>query len=46
MTLQVSDIHKAARVEAINMTMKFGEFTALDNVGIKVRAGSFHYKYC
>ena len=42
MTLQVSDIHKAARVEAINMTMKFGEFTALDNVGIKVRAGSFH----
>lgn len=35
-------LQSAASVEAINMTMKFGEFTALDNVGIKVNAGSFH----
>ncbi|MBO6919893.1 MAG: ABC transporter ATP-binding protein [Rhizobiaceae bacterium] len=39
---QTNHTQSAASVEAINMTMKFGEFTALDNVGIKVKPGSFH----
>ena len=29
-------------VEAVAMTMRFGDFTALDNVELKVRPGSFH----
>ena len=29
-------------VEAIAMTKRFGEFTALDNVAMKVEAGTFH----
>jgi ABC-type uncharacterized transport system ATPase subunit len=29
-------------VDALAMTMRFGEFTALDNVELKVRPGSFH----
>src|SRR3984957_10653311 len=29
-------------VDAIAMTMRFGEFTALDNVELRVRPGSFH----
>ena len=29
-------------VEAVAMTMRFGEFVALDNVQLKVRPGSFH----
>src|SRR3989440_5069407 len=29
-------------VDAIALTMKFGEFLALDNVALKVRPGSFH----
>jgi len=29
-------------VEAIAMTMRFGDFLALDNVGLKVRPGTFH----
>jgi len=33
---------KAIGIEAIAMTMRFGAFTALDNVSIKVPAGSFH----
>src|SRR5438552_9235399 len=33
---------KALGVEAIAMTMRFGEFSALDNVQLKVRPGSFH----
>jgi general nucleoside transport system ATP-binding protein len=33
---------KTLGVEAIAMTMRFGDFTALDNVQLKVRAGSFH----
>lgn len=33
---------KAVGVETIGMTMRFGGFTALDAVSIKVRAGSFH----
>src|SRR6185436_14861382 len=32
----------AVGVEAIGMTMRFGSFTALDDVSIKVPAGSFH----
>jgi ABC-type uncharacterized transport system ATPase subunit len=33
---------KAIGVETIGMTMRFGAFTALDNVSLKVPAGSFH----
>src|SRR5256885_5750954 len=33
---------KALGVEAIAMTMRFGDFLALDNVALKVRPGSFH----
>jgi simple sugar transport system ATP-binding protein len=33
---------RAIPVETSGMTMRFGGFTALDNVSIKVRAGSFH----
>ncbi|MGH6863678.1 MAG: ATP-binding cassette domain-containing protein, partial [Methylocella sp.] len=33
---------QAAGVETFGMTMRFGSFTALDNVSIKVPAGSFH----
>ena len=29
-------------VDAIAMTMRFGDFLALDNVELKVRPGSFH----
>ena len=29
-------------VEAINMTKRFGEFVALDQVALKVKAGTFH----
>lgn len=32
----------AIGVEAVSMTMKFGEFTALDNVTMNVRPGTFH----
>ncbi len=32
----------AIGVETVGMTMRFGAFTALDNVSIKVKAGSFH----
>ena len=33
---------KAVGVETFGMTMRFGGFTALDDVSIKVPAGSFH----
>jgi ABC-type uncharacterized transport system ATPase subunit len=33
---------RAIGVEAIGMTMRFGGFTALDDVSIKIPAGSFH----
>jgi len=33
---------KAVGVETYGMTMRFGAFTALDDVSIKVKAGSFH----
>ena len=32
----------ALGVDAVAMTMKFGDFLALDNVELKVRPGSFH----
>jgi len=32
----------AISLETVGMTMRFGAFTALDDVSIKVRAGSFH----
>ncbi len=32
----------AIGVETVGMTMRFGAFTVLDDVSIKVRAGSFH----
>ena len=32
----------AISVEAVNMTMRFGDFTALDQVSINIPAGSFH----
>src|SRR3954447_4514353 len=32
----------ALGVEAVSMTMRFGNFTALDSVELKVRPGSFH----
>lgn len=32
----------AFSVEAMNVTMRFGDFTALDDVSIKIEAGSFH----
>ena len=32
----------ALGVDALAMTMRFGEFRALDNVELKVRPGSFH----
>ncbi|KRB23574.1 MULTISPECIES: ABC transporter ATP-binding protein [Mesorhizobium] len=35
-------IRKAVGVETIGMTMRFGGFTALDGVSVKVPAGSFH----
>ena len=33
---------KAPSLEAINMTKRFGSMTALDNVSMRVPAGSFH----
>jgi len=32
----------AQEVETLGMTMRFGAFTALDDVSIRIRAGSFH----
>lgn len=32
----------AISVEALNMTMRFGDFTALDRVSININAGTFH----
>ncbi len=33
---------KAIGVETVGMTMRFGAFTALDNVSIKIKPGTFH----
>ncbi len=35
-------VGKALSVETYNMTMRFGAFTALDTVSIKIAPGSFH----
>ena len=32
----------AIGVEAVGMTMRFGDFTALDNVTVNIRPGTFH----
>ncbi|MBZ0161381.1 MAG: ABC transporter ATP-binding protein [Notoacmeibacter sp.] len=34
--------NKAIGVETVGMTMRFGSFTALDDVSVRVQAGSFH----
>jgi ABC-type uncharacterized transport system ATPase subunit len=34
--------HGAIGVETVGMTMRFGAFTALDNVSIKIAPGTFH----
>ncbi|MAC79492.1 MAG: ABC transporter ATP-binding protein [Rhodobacteraceae bacterium] len=38
----MTDAPRAIEVEAVAMTMRFGAFTALDNVTLKVRKGTFH----
>ena len=40
--MPVSPLRRALSVETVGMTMRFGGFTALDDVSIKVPAGSFH----
>jgi simple sugar transport system ATP-binding protein len=40
--LAAQDALRALGVEAIGMTKRFGEFTALDNVSMKVAPGTFH----
>lgn len=42
MTLQDNHPAKALGVETVNMTMRFGAFTALNQVSIKIAPGSFH----
>ncbi len=37
-----SEIRRAPSLETVGMTKVFGQFTALDDVSIKVEAGSFH----
>ena len=38
----MSDLGPAPGLEAVGMTKRFGEFTALDAVSLKVRPGTFH----
>jgi simple sugar transport system ATP-binding protein len=38
----MSDLGPASGLEAVGMTKRFGEFTALDAVSLKVRPGTFH----
>lgn len=38
----VTTPRRATEVEAVGMTKRFGAFTALDNVTLRVRPGSFH----
>jgi general nucleoside transport system ATP-binding protein len=33
---------KTFGIEAVSMTKRFGEFTALDQVSLRVKAGTFH----
>jgi ABC-type uncharacterized transport system ATPase subunit len=42
MTFRYETDAGAISVEALNMTMRFGDFTALGQVAIKIPAGSFH----
>ena len=37
-----ADTQRACGLEVISLTKRFGDFTALDQVSLKVRAGSFH----
>jgi ABC-type uncharacterized transport system ATPase subunit len=39
---QDAPAQRAVGIETVSMTMRFGGFTALDDVSIKVRPGSFH----
>ncbi len=38
----MADRGGAIEVEAVGMTLRFGAFTALDDVSIRIRAGAFH----
>ncbi len=42
MTVQGQNAKGALGVETVGMTMRFGGFTALDDVSIEIRPGSFH----
>ncbi len=42
MSRQLTTRAGALGVEVLHMTMRFGEFTALDDVSIDIPAGSFH----
>ena len=42
MTVKGSNAKGALGVETLGMTMRFGAFTALDDVSIAIRPGSFH----
>jgi len=42
MTVSAHNQQGALGVEAIGMTMRFGSFTALDNVSIEIPPGTFH----
>ena len=42
MSVEPQPTDKPPGVEAIAMTMRFGDFVALDNVELKVRPGTFH----
>jgi simple sugar transport system ATP-binding protein len=42
MSAPVYDMSPVPGVEAIGMTKRFGDFTALDNVSLKVAPGTFH----
>ncbi|MFA5951695.1 MAG: ABC transporter ATP-binding protein [Hyphomicrobium sp.] len=42
MNPNVSAPKRAVGIETVEMTMRFGGFTALDSVSIKVKSGSFH----
>jgi general nucleoside transport system ATP-binding protein len=40
--VSVATAHKTFGIEAVSMTKRFGEFTALDQVSLRVKAGTFH----
>lgn len=41
-TEQIPKLDRAIGVATVGMTMRFGAFTALDNVSIEIKAGTFH----